>query len=137
LTEIVFDLYCTYRMGFVDLPLRDARQPTVLRGTDASLDLIQRAPKGNEWSTLKSVPIGEVVKFEIESIEDARHEFGWKATTGFLNRGTQVPNTTGVLVVLRSGEHVLFEAQGMAPIEVRAVVGPWTTRFVPGNEQVS
>jgi hypothetical protein len=75
------------------------------------------------WERLRTIPISEIKSIDVEEISPAISQMRWKATTGFLGRGSQTPATTGVLVILTSGEHLLFRVQGLAPIEVRALLG--------------
>jgi hypothetical protein len=118
--EILFDLNCTYQRGWPDVPV-DNRQWTVLRGTDEDVSMIRSKPgKDNVWETIKSVPASEVLELAVDVIQTE-------------DQLRIRPNVTGVLLVTRSGDHVLFRVQQMAPIEVRAVIGPWCARFLAEN----
>jgi hypothetical protein len=72
---------------------------------------------------VREIPLDDVVSIEVDAISDASHQYGWKPTTGFLNSGTNIAAVTGVLVVLKDGEHILWRVPGKAPIEVKAEFG--------------
>ena len=83
--------------------------------------VLDRHVAGDEWERVRDFPLGDVVSIEIEAIQNTHVSFGFLTTmTGF---GKRNPNITGVLVVLRDGEHIMWAVQGKAPIEVKAQHG--------------
>lgn len=81
--------------------------------------------KKRKWSRLMEFPIETIERIEVEAINAAgSHWDGWRPTTGLLHRARKIQATTGVMVVLKSGESILFSVRGRAPIEVRAAFAP-------------
>jgi len=88
------------------------------------LDRVTPKRKGQERERLRTIPLDQVESITVDAISGERRDFHWKPTTGFLGRGTKVPAVSGVLIVLRHGEHVLLRMPGRAPIEAQADLGP-------------
>lgn len=106
----------------------DAAFPDKLHlwATPATLFLDRALPTRKEpdaFQRVREISLEQVKSIEIDAISGEHHELRWKATTGFLHKGTTVPSVTGVLVVLEDGEHVLWRMPGKAPIEVQAELG--------------
>src|SRR4051794_2409938 len=80
--------------------------------------------KEPEWERLRDVPVTDIASIEVDLIASAASTYSWKWSTGFLHGADKTPAVTGILVTLRSGERSFFRVVNMAPIEVRAALGP-------------
>lgn len=106
----------------------------LLRAVDGYLCLDRQTPvktsklgfnnEGPGWERVRDIALGDVASIEVDTIQSAGNRFQYKLTTGLINSNVKVPAVTGILIVLKSGEHVLLTVSGQAPIQVRAALGP-------------
>lgn len=71
-----------------------------------------------DMSPLVTVPRDQVVACEVEEWNAARHEYGWRLSTGFLHGGTRVAATSGVVLSLSNDAQILMRMPG-PPVTVR------------------
>lgn len=117
-------LNVTHRSGAPDL---DPGLAGVLQAADGwvTFDVPMGSAKNRTWDRRLELPTSSIERIEVEAISAAgSHWDGWRPTTGVLHGATKTAAVTGVLVVLKTGEHVLFGVPQRAPIEVRAELGP-------------
>jgi hypothetical protein len=125
----------TLLRGFDKVLVLDRMLPAVTKrvvGIPVNFNTSNREP---QWERVFDLPLADIERIEIEEISGASSSYGWKPTTGFLHGPTNVPAVTGLLVVTRAGEHMLFRVPKMAPIEVRAQVGPVLARIERRNDE--
>jgi hypothetical protein len=82
---------------------------------------LQRHRAKQTWERAWNIPAADIDHIEVGPItEEHCQRDGWRATTHFLHGAKHTPARTGVLVILKNGQHLFFVAIGRAPIEVRS-----------------
>lgn len=76
------------------------------------------------WERVRDIALADVASIEIDAIQGASEHFKYRVTTGFLGSNVKTPAITGVLIVTKTGDHVLLQIPYKAPIQVRAELGP-------------